>query len=524
MHLDVPFVFHIGFVPKGKRTPQHTAARASVPVEIATTDGTLAFEIGCPFVHKSYKTPHVSPFHAPPGETVRVYRAEETYWTEICSAKDAQRQISDRRSMPRDPFDVMLKLGERNYADAGMSDIDEGSFKSRHELEKEHDALRSWDESGRDRIAAVLHRRAAEDMRIIDGRLCMRVSEPVLDTVFHLEAPEAQADGYHLVIDQISPATPAGFTLKWTLPTQHAQRWRIDQTEAAVAFARAEEALRYGRDSKVAMKKGIALAPDPAKLLQPPAITIAFADTSTCKHDGLSGILRRQIDHLRSALVQNAGALDREMLSVALDLQHAFERDGGRLTPALIELGRKAVDLHEAGHVPVDLDYQSAKSVNLQSHSSYGEARASLPGQAEGFRLTLSFWDSRSPSRAEWIDRTLPAPVLPGTDFDVVEMATLQHGQDLVDVGCDPAVLEAFAGAQDGTLHVIAAETVEGRLLGFAAVVCETAEGPVVERVFAPKAPNPEVLERVRERFDAFVAANIDAAAEHDALMGMSLG
>lgn len=561
MKIDVPYVFQIAFVPKGLRNPKHVPAHASTPVEVAETPGTLAFEIGCPYAERNVmgKVENVSPFHAPRGETVRVYRAEDAYWVEICAAEEAQRNISARHAMLKDPFDVILRLSERNWADSGSRIPADKEFRSRAELEREHTALRSWDESARDRTAAVLQRRAAEDLRIIDGRLCMRVSEPVLDVVWHSTpkpppppkpkshgrsrrgwrsyerepelppAPPPQgdgpADGFHLVVTELTDRTPAGFHPVWSLRARGGHRFRIDQTEAAVAFIRADEARRLAAENAArAAEEEPPLLPDPSKRLHDPELTVAFADTSTCKHEGLSAILEREIDHLRECLIENAGALDKEMLTAALDLQHAFERDGGRPTPDLIAKARAVADLHESGHGTIDLPPDVAHTVGLRSSSLYGDLSAgALPGRVDGFRFALAFWDRRDQAACEWTDRLLPVPVTPGTDFDVVELATLQRGQDLVDMGCDPAVLEAVARVPHGDLHVVAAETLDRKLLGFAAAIRGSGADLTIERVFSPSAPNPRTLEQMKARFESFVTANLDATAENDALMGMTL-
>lgn len=560
MKLDVPFIFQIAFIPKGKRNVETVPGRSSTPVEISEAPGVLAFEIGCPHIEQvNYKSHgNVSPFYAPPGETVRVYRAEDAYWVEICQAEDAQQQISSRHEMIRDPFNVMLRLSERNYANSGSDVPKDEEFKTRAELEKKHTALRSWDESGRDRIAAVLQRRAVEDIRVIDGRLCMRVTEPVLDLVFHstpkevsapkpkshrrfgrvvrrsydvdpepvsASPPSGPADGYHLVIAEVSRETPSGFHATWAIAPLGERRWRIDQVEAAVSFIRAEEARQSAADNDArAIESGTQISPDPDKLLRDPELTIAFTDTSACKHEGLSAILRREIDQLRTWLIQSIGGLDKEMVGVALDLQHAFERDGGRLTPDLIAKARAAADLHDAGHGTVKLPYDIAHTVQLRTVSEYGERiEGALPGRIDSLRFALSFWDRRNQADCEWTDRLLPVPVVAGTDFDVVELSTLQRGQDLVDLGCDAAILEALSRIpkEDG-LHVVAAETLEGKLLGFAAAIRLTGSELSIERIFAPTAPNPRTLEQMRARFESFAAANLEAAAENDALMGMT--
>lgn len=559
MNLNIPFVFDISFKPKGKRIVETSPARSSVPVEISEVSGVLAFELGCPYVEKkNYRTrADVSPFHAPYGETVRVYRADDAYWVEICPSEDAQRQISSRHEMIRDPFDVMLKLSERNYADSGSKLLDEEEFLSRSDLEKKHTALRSWDESDRDRTASVLQRRAVEDVRIIDDRLCMRVSEPVLDLVFHSSpnvvpsprpkgrrywrstshsayndvdpdslptSPSGPADGYHLVISQISRDTPSGFHLNWAISTSGTQRWRIDQADAAVSFIRAEEALQNAVDNDArAIESGAQMPLDPDKLLRDPELTIGFSDTSACKHEGLTAILRQKIDQLRICLIHGIGGLDKEMLVAALDLQHAFERDGGRLTSDLIAKARAVIELHDAGHGAVRLSFDIAHAVQLRATTEYGE-RIDISGKIDSLRFALSVWDRRDQAACEWTDRLLPVPVVPDIEFDVAELATLQRGQDLVDLGCDPALLETLTlvPKEDG-LHVVAAETLDGKLLGFAAAIRSTGSDLVIERIFSPPAPNPRTLEAVRARFESFVGANLEASAETDALMGMTL-
>jgi hypothetical protein len=188
----------------------------------------------------------------------------------------------------------------------------------------------------------------------------------------------------------------------------------------------------------------------------------------------------------------------------------------------VVALARSVLDLHDAGHGTVEVDYETAYSVHLRPTSRDVGGIPEVGHHAESLRLVLSFWDRRDQAACEWTDRLLPVPVVPGTDFDVVELPTLQRGQDLVDVGCDPAVMEAVAAVPSGGAHVIAAETLEGDLLGYAAALRETDDGLVVDRVFAPKAANPRTVAAMRERFEAFVAANVEAAVENDALMGMT--
>lgn len=556
MNLEVPFIYNNYFVPKGKRLREGQHALATALVEIPETSGVLAFELGCPYQNKD----HVSPFHAQPGETVRAWRSEDAYWVEICGIDEAQGLIAKRGEMTRDPFAVHLQIEKSIIALHSMKEIDKKEFPTRAELERKHTSLRSWDDSERDKMTAILQRRAFSDLRVIDERLCMRVSEPVLDVVFHstpkvyepkprrprrfrssswrsqflpkpgpLAIPEpatdpvaGPSDGYHLVIDQISARTPSGFSLDWALPTHKTQRWRIDETEAAVAFTRAQEELKFGADNdEIAQASGTAIPPEADQLLQEPAIIVSFADTSTCKHEGLSAILLRDIDRLRGALVQHAGSLDRDLLAATLDLHHIFERDGGRLTGELIQRTREIVGLLESGSGPIALSYEMASIMRQHSHSAHGDLK--IPPSLEAVRLSLSFWDRRNQARCEWVERMLPAPVAAGTDFDIVELPTLQRGQDLVDAGCDPAVLDAVSLVPDENIHVVAAEMLGGKLLGFAASVRETADGLQIERVFSPQSPNPALLDRMKGRFEAFVAANAEVAAEHDALMGMTI-
>lgn len=525
MKLTVPFSYDIEYVVKRKRTVSTTTAFLTTDVEIAPAAGPvkLAFELGCPLLeehgHNSHELPDRSVFYAPPGETVKTYRAEDAYWVEICEADEAPGLIANRAKMPRDPFSVFYGSDQDTFL---LSLAHRKEAKSRLQIEMAHEeegGLRRWDEDGkrgRSATELLIRRRATYDLREIDGKLCMRVSEPALGFFFHAGNEEnanksALEKGSYVIVEQSERETPAGFSLKWDLRPWNVRRWRIDELPAAVAFAES-------------------LTENGPRELKGSQVQFGHVDTSDCLFEGSKTLLEDAIEQLRKIVVErHLAQMNGAELSTILDLQHVFERDAGRLSPEYIELARQLLELIERDErsvvPPLRVRMAMRKGIGYGSHHFAGDRDVAAETAARNLRAALKAFDARPRDGRDWIDRALPCGVLAGKkDLDVIEVLTMRDGQRLIDAGCDRAVIPALTEASHGQIHVICMENAQAEVRPFAGVMIEEDGVYRLDRIIGPPGNLGRKLEaEYRDRFEAWAVHASQLFAEDQNLASLAL-
>lgn len=524
MKLAVPFSYSIDYTIKRKRIVWQTQGFATADLEVEPVHGPakLAFELGCPLLEGMNE--RCSTFYAPPGETVRVYRAEDTYWVEICSAEAAPSLIADRGSMKRDPFAVLYRPGPNGVV---LSLASRTEAKTREEIEAKHakeGGLRKWDEDGRAGRSAVellIRHRAKNDLREIDGRLCMRVSEPVLGFIYHFDQSATDTSreerpgsgnglrtGTYLIVEQSTDDTPAGFTPIWTLQPSTHKHWRIDQLQAAMAVADA--------------------CSNEGEEVNRPLLTIGRLDTTDCLFEGSKPLLEQAIDRLRGILAErHIAEMDGAQLSIFLDLQHVYERDAGRLSPEYLGLARRLSETFER-----EFKTNIAHHVRSAMRNGDGNTFHGFPGEidrelapARAFlREAIAVFGARPRDGREWVERALPCGVLAGQgNVDTIEVLTLLDGQRLIDAGCDREVLNALQSAARGETHVICIEDLDGAVRPYAGILVEDGGAWRLDRIIGPPGLKLKGEADCRARFEAFTAHANEAAAENEVLISLAL-
>ncbi|MGY3581836.1 hypothetical protein ACVIGB_000093 [Bradyrhizobium sp. USDA 4341] len=468
LRLTVPFSYCIEYVVKRRRTVETETAYATTDVEIQAPRGpvTVAFELGCSLLgEEAHRTERRSrsAFYAPAGETVKTYRAEDAYWVEICESSDAPTLIADRRKMAKDPFNVLHLAGEKGY-DLSVSSEKTSTRQQIEEKYKKEGGLRRWDADASRGITAtqlLIGHRALQDLREIDGKLCMRVSEPALGYVStYLSGNEASVGTAtsHLIVDQSVRTTPSGFQLLWDLSPGNIHRWRVDETAAAIAF-----------DMAVSSKGARCLADN--------SVYIGRLDLTECLFEGRIRILEDAINCVRKNLIdpRHLKGMNGAELSTILELQQLFDRDAGRLSPEYTQTARRLLDLMEK-HVPAQATYDVNSSMG--KWVSY-ETHRSLSDSIRYLRAAVDAFDARPQDGREWIDRALPCGALadPVTQCDTIEVLSMRDGQRLVDAGCDRSVLEALKQAAAGETRVIRIEKSNGKILPCAGVLVRDYSG-----------------------------------------------
>lgn len=540
MKVEVPFTYSIQYVPNRKRSVQSVFGRGSVGVRIRKVVGPadLAFEVGTVFRDHAQH----SPFECRDGNPVKVYAAEDAFWVEICGAEEAADLISKRSTFVRDPFNVTLGDGERSRCYLGMAGDRDEPDKTRAELEKEHGGLRRWDESNHDWMATLIQRRASEDLRMIEGSLCMRVTEPCL--AFHRHFPfEYGSNGQveherndprnldpkacYLIVDQVRNITPAGFRLNDTVPAGTVERFRIDAKDAALAYGRME--LLAEAKEKTASARRVGGAFEGAAIAAEPLIDAAVIGKISphlCAFDGEADLLLDRIEALDRVLREDLAKLDARMLPPALDLRLALERDGRRLTPDTLTAARRLRD--EAGQGPIWMRRVGLPHGTLSDNGyahCYGQrdADVAFAGALAKFDLALGIWERRSRTEREWLDQGLAVSVVRSEEADVVEVLTADHVRRIVEAGCDPALAASFAEASRGEVHVLSVESPDGIPTGFAATVRVTDGAASIERVFGPELASPKAREAAERGFVRFAAETTAHIRENSALEAFAL-
>jgi hypothetical protein len=509
--LTVPFNYQIEYVVKRKRTVESVTALSTTYLEIQAPRGPtrLAFELGCSVLGpEAHRTKHRcrSAFYAPAGETVNVYRAENAYWAEICHSVDAPAQIADRCQMAKDPFNVLYQAGDNGF-DLSLfpAEIEE----TRQKLEAKHQkdgGLRRWDDDASKGITAtalLIHRRALHDLREIDGKLCMRVSEPALGYATSYESGAGTASSSascYLIADQSVRTTPAGFQLHWDLSPGNIHRWRIDETAAAIDF-------------------DAALSETGSRALTQNSVTLGAMDLSECLFDGRARMLEDAINRVRNIILERRipQTMNGAELSTFLELQQIFDRDAGRLSPDYVLTATRLLALMEK-HVP-------AKVRNSIYYTHEHGLQTSLPVGLRYLRTALEAFGARPQDGREWIDRALPCGVLadPSSNRDVIEVLTMRDGQRLVDAGCDRSLLEALQQAAVGEAHVLCIEESDGTMLPYAGVLVQSDRSAWrLSRTIGPPGSNASTVDAAKA-FESFAMHANALDAENEALLSLAI-
>ena len=515
LRLKVPFSYAIEYVPKRKRTVYTTAAFATAELEVKPAKGPvkLAFQLGCSLKDDSEHMKLRSVFHAPEGSTLNVYRAEDAYWVEVCGADQAPDLLADRRKMDKDPFDVLYQAGDRGF-DLSLSRSKEAQ--TRAQVEKDHEkegGLRRWDDDGTRGHRAtenLMRRRAQYDLREIDGKLCMRVSEPALGYHLKWNSSSGGSAGTYtttLVVDQSRRQTPAGFHLFWDLKLNDMHRWHIGETVAAIAFDKAIS----DKSSK------------PIKN----AVTIGHMDVSDCVFEGRKVILESAINKIRKQAIERVREMDGTQLSAVLELQHLFDRDAGRLSPDYIQAARRLLELMECHR---RAEVTEAVRWTMRNEQLYGShfhsTEPSFDQNLSYLKIALDAYDSRPRDGRDWIDQALPCGALaaPRAAGDVVEVLTRQDGHRLVDAGGDRAVVAALDAAAAGEARVICIEEAKEVHPHAGVLVRDDFGGWRLDRTIAPPGAEGGLISKeYRSRFESFVQHANALATENEALLSLAI-
>ena len=235
MLIDIPFSYHVRFIPKGRRSEQ-TALRLSKSTfdlrEVAVGDAKRAFEVGHDVETKHF----ANRFPIIEGRPAVVWNVEGTYYAQSVRISDFAEAISTSWSDRSNPLMSMGHLDVLPFPEgldaATAKDTDEAKITAQYK------ALRAWsDDGGAGKIGAL--QRALQDFVVIDGWVCTKVSEPTIvvaelpGSYFEPERPDDVVYVYvaEALQRQGFPSDPADDM------GNHGRRFTIDRLADALAYA-----------------------------------------------------------------------------------------------------------------------------------------------------------------------------------------------------------------------------------------------------------------------------------------------
>jgi hypothetical protein len=168
MRFRVPFTYRAEFIRRGRRKSEMVALASVADIQIeeaqAPSEPVMALACEPPF-KRWFGGWH--PFGPIDGRPVRLWQVDEAYFVEHASAHDFPAKPKEKWD---DPFYASL--------DWVPSILAEDWVTTTYEELQAQVIIRSWKDDSSERLAAIERRAAA--MRVIGGRVCVHVNQPVI--------------------------------------------------------------------------------------------------------------------------------------------------------------------------------------------------------------------------------------------------------------------------------------------------------------------------------------------------------
>jgi hypothetical protein len=390
LKFSVPFVYTARYRHHRHRLHQYVRLQSSTLIEIAEvpTPGRPAFELGHAMYLDATRRPWQR-FRLFEGRPARVWRLEDGCFAEYCPAGDFENRV-------RDPHDNCFDARDdgRSAMPFKAQDMQLGSFA---ELSRQKRVM-EWDDDGGSAKAACIARRAAA-MRIIDGMVCVSVSEPVVVVKVGREVSVGLAElagpyrhGFYVDPDHFPPY----------------RRYRIGNLE---------EAERYAR--RVAREKGLSLHSE---------VVVHHAEPS-------SPSLCEEGEHLW----QTAEELGSRIRYWGFD---AFvgESTRARLHKALAETPKNHATTHLAEAAKAVLEELQAVSKDDLPFPEF----LLLVETIRALESDLCSWQRRDRSDDDFSDRALPMPVFDRGLEQILSRTTLHDVAESMRI--PPGLLDRESG------------------------------------------------------------------------------
>lgn len=168
MRFRIPFTYRAEFIRRGRRKSELDALESVADIEIEEVHAPCepAMVLACdPPFERYFGGWH--PFRQLDGGPLRLWQIEEAYFVEHASVDDFPAKSKDTWD---DPF----------YSSLGgvTAILAPDSMTTTYEELQDRAIIRSWKDERSERLAAIERRAAA--MRIIQGRVCVQVNQPVI--------------------------------------------------------------------------------------------------------------------------------------------------------------------------------------------------------------------------------------------------------------------------------------------------------------------------------------------------------
>lgn len=437
MNVEIPFAYNVGFVKRGHRVPMGAVAATRSTFHLRETeDAELVFSVGHGLETDSCR------FGLLDGRPPKTWRVDGAYYVEACRLADfadvvtATGWAGKRNPLNVHTQDVLPFLDGREAMEKTVVTHDQ--------VVEREGALRQWNDDGGRAKAAMMQRRLNE-MLIVDGFVCVRVSEPTI------VVSEEFGEHPHIAVAviEMDPAHSSEFPLPRDVG-YGGRRFRVDRKEEACALARllAETA------------GGIEVVDHVQGTTFPAGDALAFCEEAEAIERTASDTFHR--------LAPSVSLMPRPVASAWYELRDAIDASlGGKATVRMIEsLRAMQVALRDpavSAWVSDRPTYYGVDNWRAGFRQEYREERdAAKEFAIIGVYLgdALARWDAR-PRHRDWIEMELAAPALRTKGYVARELTTKVD----LDVAATSLHLDRdmFASCVGDGAHIVELAATDGR-------------------------------------------------------------
>lgn len=385
MKFSIAFDYYVSWVPKGRRTEQSAYAPARADVEIAEASGLPVFVAAGAVTARDHD--HLA-FPLLAGRPALVYEMDGRLYAQRVAVADFAAKTATRNH----PQNLMRGTDGGIHVNTVREDAKQPSMDP-EAVRRSAGEIRSWSDDGGAGVARVLRQRA-EDLLVVDGVVCCRVSEPCYLVLPGVSANDGPAEVRVTVVESGVGPGPR-FLVPGDMSTHvHGLRYAIDRREDAIAYAgRMAEALG------LPLVDCTVVEGDPSRKPRFEADREALERAVALTLRSFVPLLAQLPEPLGIAVARLRDAFDEQAEQVRAPVVEALSG-----VVAALPTQPQAVAMHEWGNAR---RYNEARS--MASSGLGGLEQVSSPELFLHVRLmageALARWEAGMARRDDWLDR-----------------------------------------------------------------------------------------------------------------------
>lgn len=441
MIVSIPYGYNAHYTKKNHRIPDRAPQVASVDVSIPEfVDAECVFEVGNGIEFK-YDS---NPFMTVAGEPARVWRTDGRLFVQRERVERMVELFCNGANAQGNPFNTSGSSGPALPFPDNL-EAATGRVETREQIEGKFE-IRKWEDNGGVNEAEAIRRRA-EELAIIDGWVCVPVSEPVIAVgqLFSSQIPDGSENAIYMIVTEMVAREATDFNGFEGVDQWHGfRRYSIADADAARAYG-----IAFAHASRLEFR-------DVAKIDRVDVDAVSYRSETETVGRAARWVASQLGRHL-AELPANTGLALRALKEAEIDAGEALATPDMiySLEQVLECLPEREDPWSNRQHFPRGWWRSEGR---IENYSEPERAARIVDIARVMAKTALDLWATREPG-AEWVKDTIPIPAFYDGDTLVSQVTSTFEARKIGSaIGIDGIEFVREILDQGGVLAVVSQE------------------------------------------------------------------